>query len=160
MIADVLVPRGSILQGTLTLMQNLVDAWSVHPFMVQLARAIVSKAGAKNPVDETKAIWSWTRRMIDYRRDPVGAEWVQDPLETVINAKAGDCDDLSVVCGSLLQALGHPCAMTSIQWVGRDTFSHAVCVDKLAGKVVDAVAPAFEPWPPAGYQVANSMEAK
>jgi len=160
MIADVLTPRGTILQGTLTLMQNLVEDWSVHPFMIQLARAIVSKAGAKTPQEETKAICSWTRRMIDYRRDPVGAEWVQDPLETIINAKAGDCDDLSVVCGTLLQALGHPCMMVSVQWIGRDTFTHAVCLDKLTEKVVDAVSPIFDPWPPPGYQVQNMMEAK
>ena len=160
MIADVIAPRGSLLQGTLTLMQSLVEAWSVNTFMIQLARAIVSKAGAKSPQEETKAVWAWTRRMIDYRRDPVGAEWVQDPLETIINAKAGDCDDLSVVCGSLLQALGHPCMMVSVQWIGRDTFSHAVCLDKMVGKVVDAVSPTFEPWPPPGYQVANMMEAK
>jgi hypothetical protein len=159
MIITVQSPRGTFLQGTLTLMQRNIDQWSIHPFMVQLARAICAKDETKTPKSETEAIHRFVRQTVSYRGDPVGAEWVQDPFETLVKSRAGDCDDMAVACGALLQAIGHPCKATAVKWSGRADFSHAVCKDRLTGQVVDAVAENLMPWPPPGKQVQVMMEA-
>jgi transglutaminase-like putative cysteine protease len=159
MITESLTPRGSFLQGTLRLMQGLVEDWAKRPLMVQLAREVVRNAHATTPREEAAAIHRFVRRQVDYRQDPVGAEWVQDPFETLVISRAGDCDDLSVACGTLLQALGHPCRMAAVKWVGRPSFSHAVCLDKTTRQTVDAVAAVLEPWPPAGWAVESILEA-
>jgi len=45
-----------------------------------------------------------------------------------------------------------------VKWKDRETFSHAVIVDKKTKRVVDPVSPSFE-WPPAGKQVDTLMGA-
>jgi transglutaminase-like putative cysteine protease len=152
--------RGSITQKTLKVAQGLVDAWAVHPFIVQLARAVVDHAGALTPLDESRAVWAFVRRIVTYRLDPVGAEWVQDPMETLINSHAGDCDDMAVAAGTLLQAIGHPCRIAAVEWAGRGVWSHCVALDKMTGKTIDAVSPVFEPWPAnSRMRVASILEA-
>lgn len=159
MIGESVRVRGSFTQATLKLMQSYIERWSMNLFMVQLARAICSKAAAKTPADECAAIHAWVNTFIEYRRDPVGSEWVQDPFETAVNSRAGDCDDMAVLCGSLLGALGHPCRAAAVKWTGRESFSHAVAVDKSTDLIVDAVSPVLAPWPVSGLTVAAIMEA-
>lgn len=152
--------RGSLTQDTLRLMQSLVDAWCIHPFIVQCAREITRNSGAVEPRDESKSIWRWVRNNVAYREDPIGTEWVQDPFETIVNSRAGDCDDMSVLCGSLLQAIGHPCVMAAIRRQGdEEQFTHAVCIDDRTNCVVDAVSSVFE-WPPNGANVEAIMRSK
>jgi hypothetical protein len=160
MIADAKTIRGSLTQETLSLMQDLTDEWCKHPFMVQLAREICSYGNALSPLEEDRAIHDYITSHIVFRHDPVGTEWVQDPLETLVNSQAGDCDDFSVVAGTLLQAIGHYCSMAAVKWSGRSDFSHAVCFDELTGAVVDGVEPDFENWPPKGLEVSAFMRSR
>lgn len=158
MKAERLTVRGSITQASLELMQDLIDQWSKHPFFVRLARQISDRAGARNFADETKAVWAWIRANVAYRADPVDTQWIQDPVETAVTSKAGNCANMTVLAGTLLQALGHPCRATAVKWTDRDTFTHAVCVDNRVGVVCDPVSPTFE-WPPVSKQVDAMMEA-
>lgn len=157
MFAEPIAIRGSVTQDTLRLMQRLIDQWAKHPFMVQVSREICANAGARTPLEEARAIWQWVKARVAYRLDPVGAEWVQDPFETIANSAAGDCDDMAVACATLLQAIGHPCKAAAVWWENRDEFTHAVCWDQMTG-IVDAVADSFE-WPPEGVRVRAVMEA-
>jgi transglutaminase-like putative cysteine protease len=143
---------------TLQLMQSLVNTWCIHPLFVQLSREICSRARANDRKSESKAIHAYVRRTVAYRQDPVGSEWVQDPLETAVHAHAGDCDDMSVLAGTLLQAIGHPCRMAAIRWRGAPTFSHAVCLDKTTGMVVDGVNPIVDGWPGGTRRVESMLE--
>ena len=156
MIAEPVRVRGSITQETLRLMQKHMDDWGKHPFMVQLSRNIADIAKARNPEDEAWAIWAWVRAHVTYRSDPVGTQWIQDPFETIVKSKAGNCANMATACGALLQALGHPCRAEAIWWTDRDEFSHAVCLDLKAGRVVDSVSPTFD-WPPPGKKVRAAM---
>lgn len=158
MIADPVRTVGSITQATLRLMQDLIDAWSKHPTFVQLARQVAEMAKAHTPKDEAWAVWAWVRSHVSYRSDPVGTQWVQDPWETAVKSKAGNCANMAVVAGTMLQALGHPVKATAVQWTDRDTFTHAVVVDQKISAVVDPVSPTFD-WPPAGRQVRTLMGA-
>lgn len=141
---------------TLALMRGLIEKWSLHPALVALTRRVVR--GAKSPEQEARAVYSWLRDRVVYRRDPVGAEWVQDPIETIFRQRAGDCDDFAVCAGSMLQAIGHPCVIQAVRWQGKTAPSHVVIFDQAANQVVDPVSPSFD-WPPAGFKVASVVEA-
>ena len=159
MIAEPVRTRGSITQETLRLMQNLIDAWSKHPAFVQLARQVAGLAGAKTPNDEAWSVWAWVRANVTYRSDPVGTQWIQDPWETAVKSRAGNCANMAVVAGTMLQALGHPATATAVHWTDRQDWTHAVVMDEKIGRVVDPVSPTFA-WPPPGRQVAALMGAE
>lgn len=158
MMADQVRVRGSITQETLRLMQSLIDAWSKHPTFVQLSRQVAGIAKATSPENEAWAVWAWIRANVTYRADPVGTQWVQDPWETAVKSKAGNCANMAVLAGTMLQALGHPVQATAVQWTDRETFTHAVVYDQKTRRVVDPVSPTFD-WPPAGREVLHTMGA-
>lgn len=158
MIAEPVRVRGSITQATLGLMQSLIEKWGKHPFFVQLARMIADKAGAHTPQDEAWAVWAWVRAHVAYRSDPVGTQWVQDPYETAVVSKAGNCANMAVLAGTLLWALGHPVQATAVWWEDRTDYTHAVAWDMKIGAAVDPVSPTFE-WPPMGKTVKALMGA-
>jgi len=158
MMAEVMRTPGSITQATLSLMADLINAWSKHPAFVLLSRQVAALASAKSPEEEAWAVWAWVRSNVDYRSDPVDTQWIQDPWETAVKSKAGNCANMAIVAGTMLQALGHPAVPTAVKWKERETFSHAVIVDKKTKRVVDPVSPSFE-WPPAGKQVDTLMGA-
>ena len=156
MIALPVRVRGSLTQGTIQLMQRIINGYHVRPELITLARRIVS--GTKGPQAEAQAIHGWIHGHIAYRRDPAGAEWVQGPLET-LKEHAGDCDDLATLAGVLLASLGHQVRAAAVWWTGRDDYSHAVIQDHTAGLTVDPVADRLTPWPPASRRVHGIMEA-
>lgn len=158
MIADSQRVRGSITQASLGLMQRLIEEWGKHPFCVQLARTIAQKAGARTPKDEDWAVWAWVRANVTYRADPVDTQWIQDPYETAVKSKAGNCANQTVLGGALLWGLGHPVKATAVWWTDRDDFSHAVITDLKTTRIVDSVSPTFD-WPPFGKTVRAMMEA-
>ena len=144
--------------STLRLMQNLIDQWCLHPLFVQVAREVAEMAGAKDAENEAWAIWAWIRANVTYRADPIGAQWIQDPYETAFKSHAGNCANMAILAGTMLQALGHPAKATAVHWVDRDDWTHAVVYDEKAGRVVDPVSPTFE-WPPQGKQVQYLVDA-
>ena len=158
MIADA-QPTGLDFTGaTLKLMQSLMDSWARHPFFVQLAREVASMGKAKTPEDEAWSVWAWIRANVQYRSDPVGTQWVQDPYETAVKSRAGNCANMAVLAGTMLQALGHPCRALAVHWVDREDWTHAVCFDDKTQRVVDPVSPTFD-WPPGGKQVKYLVDA-
>lgn len=158
MIAEPVRVRGSITQETLRLMQSLMDKWSKHPFFVQLSRQVAELARARTPEDEAWAVWAWIRAHVAYRSDPVGTQWVQDPFETAVRSQAGNCANMAVLAGTMLQALGHPATATAVWWTDRDDWTHAVVMDHKTGRVVDPVSPTFD-WPPFGKRTRALMGA-
>lgn len=74
--------------------------------IVRLARRIVHDVPSKRYASELQALYVWAREHVRYRKDPIGAEWLQSAERTVAE-RAGDCDDLTILIGSLAGALGH-----------------------------------------------------
>lgn len=56
-------------------------------------------------LSEYAAVFNWVRMHIRYSRDPVTIEQVKTP-QAVLETETGDCDDMSVLLGSLLGTLG------------------------------------------------------
>jgi len=140
---------------TLGVMDDMVERWHSQLVFVMLARRIAQAAGAHDPRAEVEAIRRWVKGNITYRRDPLGTEWLQDPVVTLAE-RAGDCDDMATLAGTLLAALGHTMRAKGVVWKGQPTPSHAVMQDEETGLVVDPVAPfnvSALAWPPKPYVV-------
>lgn len=159
MIAEEIPTFGDQTPETLNLMRNLMDKWSRHPFFVQFARKVADQAGARTREGEAAAVHGWIHRAVTYRKDPVGTQWIQDPYETAVKSRAGNCANMATLAGTMLQALGHPCRMVGVWWEDRPAPSHAVCVDDEVGAIVDPVSPRFRPWPPFRRGVRALVEA-
>lgn len=75
----------------------------IRPLALKLTRGCRSKDYACN----VKSIYEWVKRNVKWERDPHNVEMIQDPLLT-LQRGAGDCDDHTVLIGSLLQSIGIP----------------------------------------------------
>lgn len=140
-------------QTTLDLSTRFMDLWGVDLNIIQLARFIVR--GCVGRVDEAERVRQWVRQNVEYRNDPAGHELIQDPIVT-LQERAGDCDDMTILAGCLLRAIGHDCEAVAVTWRGHDAPSHAVLMDYEAGVIVDPVsAEHVQDWPPHPYQVSN-----
>lgn len=61
---------------------------------------------ARDWMGEAKAVFEWVRDNIRYTRDPEGFELFRKPRRTV-QLGIADCDDMSILIGSLLSTIGH-----------------------------------------------------
>lgn len=145
------------IRTTLSMSNELIANWATSLDLIRLSRFIVS--GTIGRQAEAEAVKEWIRREIEYRNDPAGHEMIQDPIVTLAE-KAGDCDDMTILAGALLAAIGHDCRAVGIIWKGQTDPSHEVLLDTTARVVVDPVSSvACADWPPAGYEVSQIVEA-
>ena len=125
---------------TLSCMGKLRDQFKADPDFVELARRIVRMAGAYDPVSECEAVRRWIKSMVEYRQDPEGVEYLQDPLYLLSESLCGDCDDMATLAATLLAAIGHDCKPCGVLFHGDRTASHAVCWDSSAQLICDPVS--------------------
>jgi hypothetical protein len=139
---------------TLSVMNSFRDQYKADPDFVELARKIVRDAGATSPQDEAEAVRRWVRSFIEFRLDPEGVEYLQDPIYLLTESRCGDCDDQACLAAVLLACIGHEAMSCGIRWVGEPSVSHAVCWDRYAGLIVDPVSSLpVDMWPGPGYAV-------
>lgn len=144
-------PEGNDQIGlTLSMCRQMIEFWSKNPNIVRLAREITRDAEMSE--DETETVRKWVFENITYKRDVYGHEWLQDPIVT-LSEKFGDCDDMTVLCGALLAAIGHNCIPGAVTWEGQDSPTHAILLDNSTGFIVDAIiSNTVGEWPPMGYK--------
>ncbi len=99
--------------------------WSVR----QLASRIVAGISEKDYRSEALAIYNFCRQFMRYTRDPYKHELVRDPEAMVreINRYGRaliDCDDCSVLIGSLCASVGLPTRFTTIGFDRRRSHHH------------------------------------
>lgn len=61
----------------------------------------------KDRYGEARALFDWVRRNIRYTRDILGVELLHTPRR-MLELKAGDCDDMTILLGAMLLSTGHP----------------------------------------------------
>jgi len=145
------------IRETLRRSNGFMDVWGVDLNIIQLARHIVS--GCRGPVEESETMRQWIRQNIEYRNDPAGYELIQDPIVT-LQEKAGDCDDMTILAGCMLRAIGHKCEAVAVTWAGQTDPSHAVLLDYEARVIVDPVSSVHvQSWPPHPYAVSSLQGA-
>jgi transglutaminase-like putative cysteine protease len=109
-IRIVRVPRGR--RGTLVsagLIADLIREGARDFYVRQRAIQIFREAGAR-PKDrwaEVCALFHWVRNNIRYTRDIFRVELLHT-ARRMLELRAGDCDDMTILLGAMLVSTGHP----------------------------------------------------
>lgn len=89
--------------------KNIVHAKDLinpHDQKIKLtANKIVTTACDSNQICYSKALYYFIRDNYDYVKDPIGAEYVEDPKE-FLAAGGGDCESGSIALAALQEAIG------------------------------------------------------
>lgn len=65
------------------------------------------KVPAKDRLGEVKALFEWVRRNVRYTRDIFQVELLHT-ARRMLDLRAGDCDDMTILLGAMLKSTGHP----------------------------------------------------
>lgn len=61
----------------------------------------------KDYLGEIKALFEWVQQNIRYTKDPFRVELLHT-ARRMLELRAGDCDDMTILLGSMLESIGHP----------------------------------------------------
>src|SRR5271166_1066957 len=100
-------------QQTIAVMRHLVDEALADQNFVNFAVRIVSTVPAYHDLGEAEALYAWVKKNIRFTKDPVTKEKLYPPQQ-LLKIKAGDCDDISMLLGALLLALGYPARLITL----------------------------------------------
>jgi transglutaminase-like putative cysteine protease len=68
---------------------------------------IENKVAAKNYFDEIRTLFEWVRQNVRYTRDIHRVELLHT-AKRMLDLRAGDCDDMTILLSAMLKAIGHP----------------------------------------------------
>jgi hypothetical protein len=100
-------------EQTIHQMRQLVDEALRDPQIIRLATDIVRSAPAFDDYAEANALYEWVRQNIRFTKDPVNKEKLYPPAE-LLKIRAGDCDDISMLLGTLLMAVGYQARLMTV----------------------------------------------
>lgn len=113
---------------------RLIQKGRSDPKVIGLARQVISKRcgedwciAERDYKGEVRAIFAEVRRRVRYVRDEWGADTFSAPGKTLAWA-GGDCDDYTIVLGSLLQAIGYPVKLRVIRTTDSPEWNHIYLV--------------------------------
>lgn len=96
---------------------------STTEFVLNLRNAICNGLASGDYAGEALACYYWVHQNIRYVRDPQTAEYVRDS-KRLVEAGAGDCDDMSVLLAALLIACGNKVSFALVTFRGAPQPSH------------------------------------
>jgi transglutaminase-like putative cysteine protease len=104
------VPKGT--RGTLTtaeLIARLIRQGAKDFYVRQVAIQIFRFQGVppKDRFGEVRALFNWVRRNVRYTRDIFRVELLHS-ARRMLELRAGDCDDMTILLGAMLMSTGHP----------------------------------------------------
>jgi transglutaminase-like putative cysteine protease len=104
------IPRGRL--GTLItagiiarLIRQGAKDFYVRQKAIEILRA--ARVRPKNRFGEICALFDWVRREIRYTRDIFRVELLHT-ARRMLELRAGDCDDMTILLGAMLVSIGHP----------------------------------------------------
>jgi hypothetical protein len=105
----------------------------------------------KDYLGEIKALFEWVQRNVRYTKDPYRVE-VLHTARRMLELRAGDCDDMAILLGAMLEAIGHPVRLvvTGPDPLRPRLFTHVYLEVYLKGRWVplDATMPFPPNWAP------------
>ena len=104
------LPEGYLgTQRTVEHIKELIRSGAQDFYLRQHAIDILMdrKVPAKDYLGEIRVLFEWVQRNIRYTKDPFRVE-VLHSARRMLQLRAGDCDDMTIVLGSMLEAIGHP----------------------------------------------------
>ena len=121
-IRVVRVPKGR--RGTIVsagLIANLIRDGARDFYVRQRAIQIFREAGAppKDRWAEVCALFHWVRNNVRYTRDIFRVELLHTPRR-MLELRAGDCDDMTILLGAMLVSTGHP-VPACVGWFPEET---------------------------------------
>jgi transglutaminase-like putative cysteine protease len=104
------VPKGT--RGTLVtarIIAQMIHDGAKDFYVRQKAIQIFREAGVppKDRWGEVCALFHWVRDNIRYTRDIFRVELLHTPRR-MLELRAGDCDDMTILLGAMLMSTGHP----------------------------------------------------
>ena len=153
-IRIVTVPKGR--RGTLVsagLIAELIREGSRDFYVRQRAIEIFREAGAppKDRWAEVCALFHWVRNNVRYTRDIFRMELLHTPRR-MLELRAGDCDDMTILLGAMLLSTGHPVrlALTGFRRTRPHSYSHIYPEVNVRGKWIALDATMSQPigWAP------------
>ena len=132
---------------------------SKRPEVDRLAREVCRHVGNRSD-DVVCAIERWCRKR-PYRLEP--DDVLRDPLDTA--ARGGDCDDLVILAGAMIRALGIPCRPQCLAHPDGNAFHVRLLVALPPGRpaawyIVDPVTTSERDWHLAGLDVRGLTRAE
>jgi hypothetical protein len=104
------IPKGYLgTQKTLEHIKALIRNGAKDFYVRQKAIDILLEKGikAKDYLGEIKALFEWVQNNVRYTKDPFRVE-VLHTARRMLELRAGDCDDMTILLGAMLEAIGHP----------------------------------------------------
>jgi transglutaminase-like putative cysteine protease len=100
-------PAGT--KHTVEHVRELVRAGAKDFYVRQKAIDILMERGVrpKDYYEEIKALFEWVQSNVRYTRDPFRVETLHS-ARRMLELRAGDCDDMTILLGSMLESVGHP----------------------------------------------------
>jgi hypothetical protein len=104
------IPKGYLgTKRTVEYIKALIRSGAKDFFVRQRAIDILLERGVtpKDYRGEIKALFEWVQQNVRYTKDPFRVE-VLHSARRMLELRAGDCDDMTILLGSMLEAIGHP----------------------------------------------------
>jgi transglutaminase-like putative cysteine protease len=136
-------------------MRDLVRAGKKNPLVRSVAVQLTEGLPQKDWSAEVRALHSFVRDRIRYLRDVRGVETLHTP-ERILEQRAGDCDDKSILLAALLESIGHPARLRAVSFQpGR--FAHVLVETRIGDKWVplETTEPVRVGWQP--RRIVNNM---
>jgi transglutaminase-like putative cysteine protease len=153
-ICIVRVPKGR--RGTIVsagLIAKLIREGSCDFYVRQRAIQIFREASAppKDRWAEVCALFHWVRNNVRYTRDIFRVELLHT-AHRMLELRAGDCDDMTILLGAMLLSTGHPVrlALTGFRRKRPHSYSHIYLEVSVRGKWIALDATMSQPigWAP------------
>lgn len=131
-----LIPLSGGARGTretLKIMSQLVREASCDPSIRTLAVALTRHIENQDFRSEIEACFSYVKSSIRYVMDTVGVERVENPV-TLLQTRAGDCDDMCTLLAALLESIGHPCRFCAVGYNEPGQFEHVYLETRLGNR--------------------------
>ncbi|MEO8339240.1 MAG: transglutaminase-like domain-containing protein [Nitrospirota bacterium] len=114
-------------QKTVEHVQALIRAGAKDFYVRQKAIDILLEQHVtpKDYLSEIKSLFEWVQQHIRYTKDTFGVE-VLHSAKRMLELRAGDCDDMTILLGAMLEAIGHPVRLVIIgsNPLRHDLFTH------------------------------------
>jgi len=101
------------IEQTIVVMRQLIDQALADPGFVRQAIDIVRGVAAFDDFGEAEALFNWTQRNIRFTKDPLTKEKLTPPAE-LLKIRAGDCDDIAMLLGAFMIAIGYPARLITV----------------------------------------------
>ena len=104
------IPEGY--RGTLQTVEHISDlirqgAKDFHVRQTAIDILLQRAVKPKDYLGEIKALFEWVQQHVRYSKDPFRVE-VLHSAKRMLELRAGDCDDMAILLGAMLEAIGHP----------------------------------------------------